>query len=260
MENGNYTIEKRACGLARSIRDSPRLDFMRRVPNYKFLFDALVRSPLSLPYCISCKNEIRKKQKFESIGELVDFALGCCNGFIKPWQVRGEIGSLVSMLWERRPKYMLEIGTASGGTLFIFCNSAALDATIISLDLGGYSLSQWWLYKSFAKKGQKLHLLRCDSHKEQSLEAARSLLKGNMLDFLFIDGDHSYEGVKRDFEMYSHLVRKGGIIALHDIAVHPPEQHCNVNLFWDELKKTHKTKEFIENKEQGWGGIGVVFV
>jgi predicted O-methyltransferase YrrM len=42
-------------------------------------------------------------------------------------------------------------------------------------------------------------------------------LKDNKVDFLFIDADHSYEGVKKDFEMYSPLVRKGGIIAFHDI-------------------------------------------
>jgi len=48
-------------------------------------------------------------------------------------------------------------------------------------------------------------------------------LNGEPLDFLFIDGDHTYEGVKRDFEMYSPLVRNGGIIAFHDIVKHPPE-------------------------------------
>jgi hypothetical protein len=36
------------------------------------------------------------------------------------------------------------------------------------------------------------------------------------IDFLFIDADHSYEGVKLDFELYSKLVKKTGIIALHD--------------------------------------------
>lgn len=38
-------------------------------------------------------------------------------------------------------------------------------------------------------------------------------------DFIFIDGDHSYEGIKNDWEQYSHKVVKGGIIALHDTSV-----------------------------------------
>jgi hypothetical protein len=36
------------------------------------------------------------------------------------------------------------------------------------------------------------------------------------IDFLFIDGDHSYEGVKKDFELYSKLLSNNGVIILHD--------------------------------------------
>ncbi|WP_276480584.1 class I SAM-dependent methyltransferase [Paraflavitalea pollutisoli] len=38
-------------------------------------------------------------------------------------------------------------------------------------------------------------------------------------DFIFIDGDHSYDGIKKDWEQYSLKVRPGGIIALHDTTV-----------------------------------------
>lgn len=36
------------------------------------------------------------------------------------------------------------------------------------------------------------------------------------IDFLFIDGDHSYEGVKKDFELYSQIISENGVIVLHD--------------------------------------------
>jgi hypothetical protein len=36
------------------------------------------------------------------------------------------------------------------------------------------------------------------------------------IDFLFIDGDHSYEGVKKDFELYSTILSDNGIIIIHD--------------------------------------------
>jgi hypothetical protein len=36
------------------------------------------------------------------------------------------------------------------------------------------------------------------------------------IDALFIDGDHSYEGVKTDFELYSKLLNKNGVIFIHD--------------------------------------------
>ena len=36
------------------------------------------------------------------------------------------------------------------------------------------------------------------------------------IDFLFIDGDHSYEGVKLDFDLYSTILSDNGIIIIHD--------------------------------------------
>lgn len=40
--------------------------------------------------------------------------------------------------------------------------------------------------------------------------------KIGQLDVLFVDGDHSYEGVLADWLLYAPLVRKGGIVAFHD--------------------------------------------
>jgi cephalosporin hydroxylase len=40
-----------------------------------------------------------------------------------------------------------------------------------------------------------------------------------VIDFLFIDGDHSYEGVSSDFQMYSPLVRSGGLVGFHDLRI-----------------------------------------
>ena len=36
------------------------------------------------------------------------------------------------------------------------------------------------------------------------------------IDFLFIDGDHSYEGVKLDFDLYSTILSDNGVIMIHD--------------------------------------------
>jgi len=39
------------------------------------------------------------------------------------------------------------------------------------------------------------------------------------IDFIFIDGDHSLEGIEKDWNLFSKKVVKGGIIALHDTSV-----------------------------------------
>ncbi len=59
--------------------------------------------------------------------------------------------------------------------------------------------------------------------------------------------------------MYSQLVRKGGIIAFHDVAIHLPETGCFVYNFWVELIENHKNyKGILKNKNQGWAGIGIL--
>ena len=165
---------------------------------------------------------------------------------IKPAQIREEVTELLRILKNLKPKICLEIGTANGGTLFLWCRIAADDAMIISIDLpggpfgGGYPRWKIPIYKSFAKRGQKIYLIRADSHDQATLSEVRKILRERRIEFLFIDGDHTYEGVKRDFEMYFPLVREGGIVAFHDIVLHPPETGCEVNRFWNEIKHNYK--------------------
>lgn len=218
---------------------------------------------LYMPLCLIKVRNFKSKK----IDDLVNFALGGCSGYLAPLQIKSEIKSLLEFIKKENPKRIMEIGTAKGGTLFLLSKIASKDALIISLDLpggsfgGGYSLWKIPLYKSFAKDKQKIRLIRVDSHKVKSLQKIKKILKGKKLDFLFIDGDHTYEGVKKDFELYQQLVRKGGKIAFHDIAVHdaaiiPTTQKCEVRRFWKELNFNYK-KEIIEDEKQGWGGIGV---
>ncbi len=165
-----------------------------------------------------------------------------------------------------RPRVVLEIGTAGGGTLFLFTRVADTEAKIISIDLpggpfgGGYPKWKTSLYKSFARRGQRIYLLRRDSHDPRTLEGVKKILGGEKVDFLFIDGDHTYEGVKKDFEMYSPLVRRGGIIAFHDIVPGLPENVGSVPEFWNQIKAKHKHLEIVEDCNQGGFGIGVLYI
>jgi cephalosporin hydroxylase len=182
---------------------------------------------------------------------------------LKPLQLKSEITELCRIVQESSPNIIVEIGSASGGTLFLFAH-VANPGKIISVDLpsgsfgGGYPFWKIPLFKSIAKKNI-IQLVRGDSHKKETLEKIRSLLKGQSVDFLFIDGDHTYQGVKQDFQMYSPLVRKGGIVAFHDIVMHDASSGCEVDKFWGEIKLGYHHVEIIENQHQKWAGIGVLY-
>jgi cephalosporin hydroxylase len=185
---------------------------------------------------------------------------------IAPFQIEQEISQLLSLVRDIKPKTVVEIGSAKGGTLFLFTRVASPDAALLSIDLpegrfgGGYPKHMIPLLRSFADKGQSIHLIRADSHSPDTLEKVEKFLDGKKVDFLFIDGDHSYQGVRKDFEMYSPLVRNGGIIAFHDICFGPEESVGGVPRFWSEIRQGRNSRGIVKDAEQDGFGIGVVFV
>lgn len=108
------------------------------------------------------------------------------------------------------------------------------------------------------RRGQHLFLLRKNSHKPDTLAKIQEILKGRKLDLLFIDGDHSYAGVRKDFEMYMPLVRSGGLVAFHDIAQDMPG--IEVIKLWKEIKDNYKHAEFVNRTDNDLMGIGVLWV
>jgi predicted O-methyltransferase YrrM len=181
-------------------------------------------------------------------------------------QIKEEILELLRILEKRKTKVILEIGTANGGTLFLFTRVVSEDATIISIDLPGGKFGggnpNWKIprYKAFALPNQKIYLIRANSHEPDTLNTVKKILNGRKVDFLFIDGDHTYEGVKKDFEMYSSLVRKRSIIAFHDIVPGPEENVGEVPRFWQEIKMKNKYAEIVKDWNQGGYGIGIIFI
>jgi predicted O-methyltransferase YrrM len=198
--------------------------------------------------------------------DILDFCWSAQGRLIRPDQIREEISGLLDFVFgeKKEVRYVMEIGTHNGGTLFPFTRLSRPNACIISLDLphadfgGGYEPWKRDLYQNFAVSGQTLHLLQADSHEQATCKSVQDLLGANQLDFLFIDGDHTYGGVKKDFEMYSPLVRAGGIVAFHDIIHGPSVPTSRVDQFWEHIKSRYPYREIINDAAQGGAGIGLI--
>lgn len=179
-------------------------------------------------------------------------------------QIRAEIVQFLRLLSDDPPGAVLEVGAAGGGTAFLFARVARRDAFVVSVDLpagpfGGVlpRRGRQRVWRSFAGPGQRVELIEGDSHSSETLKSVRAVLGGRRLDLLFIDGDHSYEGVGKDFEMYAPLVRPGGLIALHDIVPGEEEAVGGVPRFWQETKD-ERSLEIVADWRQGGYGIGVI--
>lgn len=187
--------------------------------------------------------------------------------FIKPWQHKEEIIEVAKLIELKKPKVILEIGTASGGTLFMSALLANPEALIISIDLefgmygGGYPDWKIPIYKSFGQEKQRIELIRGDSHSESIINQLITILNGRKIDYLFIDGDHTYEGVKQDFEVYSQFLSDNSFVAFHDIVSDKaPVQDHFVSVYWNDIKGNYNYREFIKDPNQNKLGLGVLLI
>ncbi|CAN5713487.1 hypothetical protein BH11VER1_BH11VER1_26470 [soil metagenome] len=166
---------------------------------------------------------------------------------------------LVSLV---KPETVVELGTWLGDSFFTFCQAvrdAQISTTCYAVDhwkgdeqAGAASFSLFEVvqqhcvqhYQSFA------YLMKSDFN-----DAAHEFTP-NTIDLLHIDGFHSYESVRNDFETWFPLVRDGGIVLFHDIKVRSNVIHQNFGVWklWEELKTQHETREF----RQGFG-LGILF-
>ena len=177
-------------------------------------------------------------------------------------QKREEIQWLFERVHAARPRTVLEIGLDFGGTSFLWSRAAAPDAHLLAIDIKPVGRFGDWspfsiVRRGFAVGSQRVTLLMgSDSHNERTLGRVTALLAGRPLDFLFIDGDHSHDGVWADFKMYSPLIAPGGLVAFHDVSPNPAEWTRGVAQFWREFTVQHEAEELVVNDEPGFG-IGV---
>lgn len=100
-----------------------------------------------------------------------------------------------------------------------------------------------------------------NTHEPETLDLVKEKLTElgkRKVDFLFIDGDHSAKGVKDDYLNFESKVKKGGIIAFHDIVKSDfhAKHKCFVNEFWEEFRENNLVSEIIHEPKY-WGGIGI---
>ncbi len=207
------------------------------------------------------RHSLAAQQDLDAMVELV-----LQSGPFRPSQQKAEIVALLRLLRELQPTYVCEIGSYRGGTLALFCQVVAPNARILAVDFN-FKPEQLSAFRHFARARQRITLLKGDSHAPETLEQARRWLGSQQFDFLFIDGDHSLDGVTRDYEMYAPLVRQGGVVAFHDIV---PDYRTrfgtktrsftgDVPEFWARLKRDRPdVEEFIADPEQDGFGIGVL--
>lgn len=157
------------------------------------------------------------------------------------------------------PNNILEIGTM-GSTFWIM--SKLSTGKKISADIEPRESTI-----RHAMYGEDWEFILGDTHTD---EIYNKISSHGKFDLIFIDGDHTYDGVKKDFDMYKNLLSDRGYIAFHDIDpnhIFADSYAGQVYKFWKELDEGTKmnlvcTKSSGRVKlngiyAQGFGGIGL---
>lgn len=118
--------------------------------------------------------------------------------------------------WAKGKETIVEIGVAEGGSARALREVASTTSNLYLVDP---YLSGRLPGLNFTKLIAHRHVNRCKNAsvfwiKKFSHDAVRSWNKP--IDFLFIDGDHSYEGCLKDWQDWSPFVVENGIVVFHD--------------------------------------------
>ena len=170
----------------------------------------------------------------------------------------GHAPFLKFLVREHKPRLFVELGVHNGFSYFVGCQSiqeCQLDTKAFAVDhwlgdsqAGFFDESVFQGVKTLNQKYSNFSTLL-----KMSFDEALTQFENSSIDLLHIDGFHSYESAKKDFESWLPKMSSSAIILLHDI--HVRRNTFGVYLFWKELKKNYITIEFV-----GSHGLGVVFL
>lgn len=142
---------------------------------------------------------------------------------------------LVQML---RPAVLVELGTHMGTSYFSFCQSVrdaglrtrchAIDTWQGDVHAGSYGED---VYQAVASHNQ--NYAEFSTLHRMTFDDALPCFADGSVDLLHIDGLHTYEAVRHDFETWLPKLAPGAVVLFHDTAVRHAD--FGVHQLWDEL-------------------------
>lgn len=149
---------------------------------------------------------------------------------------------------------MVEIGSYQGESSILFAENLKKLEKLYCVDpwVNGYSRGD------VCSDGYKMEIVERNfdlrtlsysqiiKNKTTSLEFSK-LIEDHSLDFVYIDGDHSFESCSQDINLWLPKIKKGGVIAGHDyLQSHFPGVVKSVNNFFGSPDKTYSDTSWIK--------------
>lgn len=157
------------------------------------------------------------------------------------------------------PKTVVELGTYTGNSYCAFCQAVKTNC----LDTKCYAIDTWKVDEHLGFYDDEIYIELSEYHDllysafsrllRMTFDDALSYFSDGSIDLLHINGSHTYDAVKHDFENWRPKLNDGAIVLFHDINVR--EREFGVWKFWEELKQEFQWFEFFHGN-----GLGVISI
>jgi len=158
-----------------------------------------------------------------------------------------------------RPRTIVELGVHHGFSYFVLCQSVRQ----LMLDARCFAIDTWKGDEHAGTYGEDVYERVCRHNRRYDAfsrlirsdfaEACDQFADGS-IDLLHIDGCHTYEAVRRDFDTWLPKLSPRGVIMFHDIAEYG--NGFGVHLLWDMLRQRYLHFEFHHGHGLGLIGVG----
>ena len=158
-----------------------------------------------------------------------------------------------------RPEITVELGTHEGLSFYTFCQSIIdhhIDGVCYAVDTwegeqhaGKYDDSVFLKVRDFCRENYP----GCSYLMRMYFEEAKNHFDSETVDLIHIDGLHTYDAARQDYEAWYPKLKKGGVMLFHDITARRDD--FGVWRLWSELEANDDVDTF--HFKHGYG-LGVV--
>jgi len=159
-----------------------------------------------------------------------------------------------------RPRTLVELGTMSGNSFAAFAQAVQA----LGLDAACYAVDTWQGDLHSGLYGDQVFEEWSAFHEQQfgafsrlvrtTFDEASAMFPDASIDLLHIDGFHSYEAVRHDFETWLPKLSARAVVLLHDTNVR--EREFGVWKFWQEISSRYPSFSFLHGHGLGVLGVG----